>query len=320
MSKQSNEKRKKKRSRKRNKAHASLKSLSAMKSKKGVRPRADCNVCGQNRILTFDHVPPKKTRKIIQKHSHWLKDKDILVENQDGDTVVQKLGFETVCKECNGIGSGYVDEYNEMIVQLLNHINQGWDNRFVEITINPLIVFKQILYMFLVQNDEFKWYKYHPYLLYRLFESRQLTYSNLESLLKIYMGFHTGPDLSYHPDQVAKGNLAPDAPITLSKEYPSYTAEVDISELRIALNEGVFDNGILFPPFFYRLIITHDLTQNINVGRLTDITSFSACSDQARKIELPIIKNDIGTPPSSFRSSLVKWKEVPHTPVIANID
>ena len=319
MSKQSNEKRRKKRSRKRNKAHTSLKSLSSMKSKKGVRPRNDCNVCGQNRTLTFDHVPPKKTRKIIQENSHWLKDKDILVENWDDDTVVQKLGFETVCKECNGISSGYIDEYNEMIIQLLHHINQGMDNQFVEIMLNPLVVFKQILYMFLVQNDEFKLYKYHKYL-HELFKIRQATCSNLESLLRIYIGFYTGSDLIYHPDQAACGRVIPDGPIHLSKEYPEYAVDIDISQLRVAINEGVFDNGILFPPFFYRLIITHDLTENINVGRLTDITSFSTLPDQICKIKLPIIKNDIGTPPSSFRSSLVKWKEVPHTPVIARVD
>lgn len=319
MSKQSNKKRKKKRSRKRNKAHTSLKSLSPMKSKKGVRPRADCNICGQNRILTFDHVPPKKTRKIIQENSHWLKDKDILVENWDDDTVVQKLGFETVCKECNGISSGYIDDYNEMIVQLLNYINQGMDNRFVEITINPLAVFKQILYMFLVQNDEFKLYTYHRYL-HDLFKVRQGTCSNLESLLRIYIGFHTGSDLTYHPDQVARGRVIPDGPVHLSKEYPEYAVDVDISQLRVAIDEGVFDNGILFPPFFYRLIITHDLTENINVGRLTNITSFSTLPDETCQIKLPITKNDVGTPPNSFRSSLVKVKEVPHTPVIARID
>ena len=310
MSKQSYEKRKKKRGKKktskRGRADTSVSQLSTMKPKKGEVTKDNCNVCNQNGVLTFDHVPPKATRKIIQENSHWLTDKDILVKNWDDDTVVQKLGFKAVCEECNGISSGYIDEYNEMIIQLLEYIsNQGINNQTVKITINPLIVFKQILYMFFVQNDQFKNYKYHE-ALYPFFETSHATCSNLESVMRIYMGFHTGHNLAYHPDTVAHNEMINDPPVVLSKENPTHTTHVDISQLREAINKGVFDNSILFPPFYYRLITPHDLTQDSDIDGLIDITPFSTIPDQTGEISFSLVNHNINLPLNSFRSSLVK--------------
>ena len=277
-----------------------------MKPKKGKVIKDNCNVCCQNRDLTFDHVPPKTTRKIIQKHSTWLKTKDILVKNWENDTVVQKLGFNTVCKECNGMSSQYINEYNHMVTQLLEIISrQGINNQSVQITINPLIVFKQILYMFFVQNNDFKNYKYCE-ALYPFFQDISATCNNLDTLMRIYMGFHTGEDLTYHPDTVAYGKIAPDEPIVLSKENPIYTVNVDIAQYREAINRGVFDNSILFPPFYYRLIITHDLTQDSDIDGLIDITPFSTIPDQTGEISFSLVNHNINLPPNSFRSSLVK--------------
>ena len=310
MSKRSYEKRKrergKKKTKKRGRAYTSLSQLSTMKPKKREVTKDNCNVCNRNGVLTFDHVPPKATRKIIQENSHWLTDKDILVENWDDDTVVQKLGFKTVCEECNGISSGYIDEYNEMIIQLLEHIsNQGINNQTVKITINPLIVFKQILYMFLVQNNEFKIYNYHKYL-YNLFQTRNAICDNLDSLMRIYMGFHAGHNLAYHPDTGAHNKIIPDKPIVLSKENPTHITHVDISQFRKAIDKGVFDNSILFPPFYYRLIIRDDLTQDSDIDGLIDITPFSTIPDQIGEISFSFVEHTINLPPSSFRSSLVK--------------
>ena len=309
MSKQSYEKRKNKRKKKtpkRGNAYTSVPQLSTMKPRKGEVTKDNCNVCYQNRILTFDHVPPKTTRKIIQKHSTWLKTKDILVKNWEDDTVVQKLGFNTVCEECNGISSQYINEYNHMITQLLENISkQGINNQSVQITINPLVVFKQILYMFFVQNSHFKYYKYCD-ALYPFFKTRDTICSKLESVMRIYMGFHTGHDLVYDPDIVAHGKIIYDPPVVISKENPTHTTHFDSSQLRESINKGVFDNSILFPPFYYRLITTHDLTQDSHIDRLIDITPFSTIPYQTGEISFSLVNHNINLPPNSFRSSLVK--------------
>lgn len=281
-----------------------------MKPKKGKVPKDNCNVCYQYSDLSFDHVPPISTRKIIKKHGTWLKEKSILIKNWDDDTVVQKLGFKTVCEKCNGISSQYVNEYNNMIIQILENISkEGINNQSIQITINPLIVFKQILYMFLVQNSNFKHYKYCD-ALYSFFKDRNATCNNLDILMRIYMGFHTGHNLVYHPDTVAHNKIIYDPPVVISKENPTHTTHVDISQLREAINKGVFDNLILFPPFYYRLISTHELTQDIDTEGLIDITSFSTIPNQTGKMSFSLVNRNIELPPNSFRSSLVKTYEL----------
>jgi len=314
MSKQSYEKRKKNRRKKttpkRGNAYASISQLSTMKTKKGEVTIDNCSVCCQNKVLTFDHVPPKSTRKIIQKHSGWLKSKDILVKNWEDDIIVQRPGFKTVCEECNGISSQYINEYNDMITQILENVSkQGINNQSIQITINPLVVFKQILYMFFVQNSDFKYYKYCE-ALYPFFKTKDTTCSNLESVMRIYMGFHTGQDLAYHPDTIAHNKISYDPPVVISPKKSTHTTHFDISQLREAINKGVFDNSILFPPFYYRLIITHDLTQDNDIDGLIDITDFSTIPDQTGELSFFLVNHNINLPPNSFRSSLVKTHDL----------
>ena len=149
MSKRSNEKRRKKRNKrksieKRNKGYSSFKSVPKMKSVKDGNTLDLCNVCNKNIQSTFDHIPPKSTRKIIRNRSHYLRNKDTDVINRGKKyKTIQKLGFQTVCEDCNNISSGYIPGFNNMIEQLLTHISQGIDGKSVHIKINFIDVFKR---------------------------------------------------------------------------------------------------------------------------------------------------------------------------------
>lgn len=305
----------KKRKRKRAEARTSLRSLSRMKSNKGRKTLGFCNVCGKRRLLEFDHVIPKSTINLIQKNNKWLQYKDVLLKNwDDSDTVVQKLGFTTVCRKCNGISSEYISEFNNMTLQLLNHIIREVDNHTITLKINPLFVFKQILYMFLVQNSGFKNRKYHTYL-YQLISDKYAITNNFDSLFKIYVGLYTGSDLAYHPYEVDNDSFRVTKQITATPQH-RYKLKVDDSKIALAIELGIVDNMIVCPPFFYRLIRTHELTKDIDVSRMLDVTIFSTIPSQTADVSITAdvsvtaeMKN-INPTANSFVSSLMNVKDL----------
>lgn len=311
MSRKSYEKRKRKRA----EAQISLRYLSLMKSNKGRKTLGLCNVCGKYRLLEFDHVIPKSTINLIQKNDKWLQYKDVLLKNWDGsDTVVQKLGFTTVCRKCNGISGEYISEFNKMTLQFLNHITREVDSRTITLKINPLFVFKQILYMFLVQNSGFKNRKYHPYL-YELIRDKYAITDNFDSLFKIYVGFYTGLDLAYHPYEVDNDSFRVTKQITATPQH-RYELKVDDSKVALALELGIVDNMIVCPPFFYRLIRTHELTKDIDVSRMLNVTNFSTIPSQTADVnitaDVSIIAemSNINPTANSFVSSLMNVEDL----------
>ena len=305
----------KKRKRKRAEAQISLRSLSLMKSNKGRKTLGLCNVCGKYSLLEFDHVIPKSTINLIQENSKWLQYKDILLKNWDGsDTVVQKLGFTTVCRKCNGISSEYISEFNNMTLQLLNHITREADDRTITLNINPLFVFKQILYMFLVQNSGFKNSIYHPYL-YGLISNKYANTDNFDSLFKIYVGVYTGSDLAYHPYEVDRDSFRVTKQITATPQH-RYELKIDESQVALAMELGILDNMIVCPPFFYRLIRTHELTKDIDVSKMLNFTVFSTIPSQTADVSITADvsvtaeMNNINPTANSFVSSLMNVKDI----------
>lgn len=318
MSKRSNEKRREKKNKrksieKRNKAYSSFKSVPKMKSVKGGNISELCNVCNKNIQSTFDHIPPKSTRKIIRNRSHYLRNKDTDVINLGKKyKTIQKLGFQTVCGDCNNISSRrYVPGFNNMIEQLLTHINQGIDGKSVHIKINFIDVFKQLLYMFMVQNDEFKYMKYHRFF-YDIFSNRNSckftipdagSYHSyhIRRLVRIYMGFYRKQDLIYHTDQVPRISL-PDVSMT-----GNGTASLDIHFEKFfdAIRLGACENIIGFTPFLFKLCVGLDETQDTDSDKLINLSNFTTISDKEQIFELDLKEYDIDLPPASFKSSLM---------------
>lgn len=307
MSKKSNSKRKVKRSKRKSryKAHTFSGSPNIMNPSKNSNPVMDtCNVCNMHKKLEFDHVPPKSTLEIIKKFGFQSDYKDVLLIDSSGfehskSGVVQKLGFKTVCRKCNGISSGYINEYNDMIYQLLSYIKlNGIDyTGSVEVKIDTLAVIKQIIYMFLVQNSEIKYYGYHKWL-YRLFRDETLICNNLSDHLLVYMGLCRGHDFVYHPDICAT--------IDMSGFTSSDVMDINMNNLNQAVQYGVIDNIIAFPPFCYRMIAKNHLTENINTNGLIDITDFSLYRGLSLIKFFCINTIDIGLPPFSLKSSLLE--------------
>lgn len=315
MSKRSNKKRKKRRS-KINKGYTSSASPPKMKHRGGMAKKGTCNVCGRFRKLEFDHIPPNATRKIIQSQSHYLKNKstDMINLGKKYENT-QVLGFKTVCRDCNKISGLYVPGFNNMIKQLLTHINQGIDGRWICININLIDVFKQLLYMFMVQNYEFKHQKYHRFF-YDIFSNRnsyRFSIPNAGSyhikiLARIYMGFYTKYDLIYHADQVASINL-PDVSMTGNG---TVSLQLHFQEYMDAIKIGACENIIAFSPFFFRLCVGLDPTQDTDTDKLINLSNFITMFDEDQSFLLKIDEYDIDLPPKSFRSSLLghgEWEK-----------
>ena len=315
MSKRSNEKRKKSRS-KINKGYTSSASPPKMKHKGGMAKKGTCNICGRFRKLEFDHIPPKATRKIIQNQSHYLKNKttDMINLGKKYENT-QVLGFKTVCRDCNYISSLYVPGFDNMIKQLLTHINQGIDGRSVCININLIDVYKQLLYMFMVQNYEFKHQKYHRFF-YDIFSNRN-SYKfsipnagsyHIKILARIYMGFYSKKDLIYHQDQVARINL-PDVSMTGNG---TVSLQLHFQEYMDAIKMGACENIIAFSPFFFRLCVGLDPTQDTDTDKLINLSNFRTLWDKEEIFKLNINDYDTDFPPSSYRSSLLghgEWEK-----------
>ncbi len=137
-----------------------------------------CRICGEQKELTFEHVPPSATYN--NKAAKIIKVMDFLeLEHEKGlmpweldkakGRIIQKgIGDYYLCAECNNkTGSWYGHEYKKFIdgimyarYQCMNHNCCGIDIQMKNI--KPLQVFKQIITMFcdintgLSKNDGIK--------------------------------------------------------------------------------------------------------------------------------------------------------------------
>ena len=257
----------------------------------------------------------KSTRKIIQTHTDYLKSKDTLMINYDGtDNVQQKLGFKTVCKNCNNkVSGGYVNGFNSMVKQLIPHVKRGLDGRIVTIRINPRDVIKQILYMFLAQNYELKMYPVHK-ILYEIVKDRKAIYVDIDGIgqvymhhvARIYMAFCTSKDLVYHTDQVARANL----PNITLKGNQTASIGMDMKQFWDNTRIGACENIISFTPFFFKLVVGLDATQDTDSHKLLNISGLNTFpNDGLYDVSLSMIEYKQDLPPKSFKSSSIKTGE-----------
>ena len=128
-----------------------------------------CRLCGNEKELTKEHVPPRST---FNKHTKYFSiplDEIMSVENPLKHTFKGKkyqggIGYYTLCEKCNNfLGSEYVNSYRDwvlggfLILKKGNHLIYGYDI----INIEPLRVLKQIISMFLSINDDWYLDSYH---------------------------------------------------------------------------------------------------------------------------------------------------------------
>ncbi len=119
-----------------------------------------CHICGQNRELSFEHLPPKKA---FNNHSlHIANSSDILrhLNKKDFEDIkgkISKRGFGdyTLCNKCNNdTGAWYGNAYISWAYQAAAFLisTKGMPLQYYPYKIFPLRVIKQIICMFLSAN------------------------------------------------------------------------------------------------------------------------------------------------------------------------
>lgn len=114
-----------------------------------------CHLCGLNKKLTFEHVPPKvafNSKPIfVQKYAHLLD----RLSHVYGKKMKSNRGFGayTLCKDCNNkTGSWYANDFGEFAFQgmeTLKYERETLEMVEFDFQLKPLNVVKQILTMFL---------------------------------------------------------------------------------------------------------------------------------------------------------------------------
>ena len=123
-----------------------------------------CRLCGENTMLTFEHVPPRTTFNKNTKYSsvafeEYVKTENPLKNPPKGKTKQGGVGYNSFCKKCNSLlGTEYVPAYKRWATggfQILK--NKEFELHTYSIKeIEPQKILKQIISMFLAINGE--WY------------------------------------------------------------------------------------------------------------------------------------------------------------------
>lgn len=122
-----------------------------------------CRLCGENKELSFEHIPPRSAFNSRTSYREVTFDEWANVDNPfdykpKGKVIQGGTGFHALCRDCNSfLGREYVTAY------------QRWANIFMEaslaqtevielsvLAIQPLRILKQIIAMLVCIND--KWY------------------------------------------------------------------------------------------------------------------------------------------------------------------
>jgi len=130
-----------------------------MKSKKeeiGI-----CKICGENKKLSFEHIPPrvaynKTTEYYSFPQDEYYKTPNLLDFKPNGKKIQGGLGFYCLCDECNNfLGQNYVRPFSDF-VNIGMHLVQRYDFDLIHFKarkMNPLRILKQIASMFISISD-----------------------------------------------------------------------------------------------------------------------------------------------------------------------
>ncbi|HZV71406.1 MAG TPA: hypothetical protein VFG10_17745 [Saprospiraceae bacterium] len=113
-----------------------------------------CCICGEERVLTFEHFPPQsagnKSPVFMQRADNILPINNVLYGKKSRSH--KGLGDKTLCQSCNNnTGSCYGNSYSSFATQGLKILQERKLERDLvrfKLDIQPLNVFKQILAIF----------------------------------------------------------------------------------------------------------------------------------------------------------------------------
>ncbi len=116
-------------------------------------------ICGNNGVLSYEHIPPKgalnSKSKLVQNHEHLLEESN----PKFGKSGVLRKGFGKycLCEKCNNfLGANYVNDYIDFVNQCIHQYDEAIlinEFKVLEFNIKPLNIFKQITAMFLCLNE-----------------------------------------------------------------------------------------------------------------------------------------------------------------------
>lgn len=128
-----------------------------------------CRICGEERKLTFEHVPPETTFNSFSVKTisgdrliNSIADENVLpweVGKEKGKIQQRGRGGYYLCPECNSkTGQWYVPEYSKFVKSIHYALQQSQDQEYNALIIKmegikPLPVFKQIMTMFCDINN-----------------------------------------------------------------------------------------------------------------------------------------------------------------------
>ncbi len=236
-----------------------------------------CRLCGENKLLNFEHVPPKSTynkntRFKVAPYLEYMQNKNPLKEPINGYVNQGGVGFYSFCEACNNfLGSQFVREY-KLWAEIGAYILGKGNFNIYQYSVykqKPLLVLKQIISMFVAMNDSL-FSEINPDLVDFV---KHKDSQDLPEKYRVWMYLNNGPQMRYLPYTVT-GNLSG--------------------------GEIIQSTEIAFPPYGYVLTINY----SGKIEKLAEITHFKNLSKQeGHTLEMSVAKlNTILPIPLDYRT------------------
>lgn len=125
-----------------------------------IKKHGFCAICGEEKYLTFEHIPPEaagnNSSTFMLYHKHLFDENSFLFGKKSRSHKGQ--GLQSICQSCNNLtGSWYVNDYVKFSNQGIEALQNVDSNNIVfgKYNIKPLNVLKQIISMFMSLNSGF---------------------------------------------------------------------------------------------------------------------------------------------------------------------
>lgn len=220
-----------------------------------------CLLCGQDKLLNFEHVPPKSafnksTRYVSVPSDEYTKISNPIKNPPKGKILQGGTGYYAFCEDCNNfLGRNYVPSYNRWVnagAVILGKFPPNINSvLFTATQVEPLSILKQVVSMLLALNDA-TYLKAYPELSSFV---RDPNSRELPEKYQVYAYLNNEGQLRHKSHSLVSA--------------PEF-GMVNCTELA-------------FPPFGYVLTMDHEG----KLGKLTNITNFKMYYP-SEKVDLPI--------------------------------
>lgn len=176
-----------------------------------------CNICGKESTLSWDHVPPKGSIISSDVEIITIANSFNEIENPPREMSQNGMKFRTICPECNNlIGSKYDVVFNDFIKRLIISIKNEFEKtKFIEIGVNIEVLVKSIFAHMLAAKGEIENTVPDSKMKEFLLEDKDFEYFNIHYWFYPYYVNQVIRDIL-----VAKINVHDNALVSVLKLYP----------------------------------------------------------------------------------------------------